>query len=56
MAYAVVVKKTVPVSRARFFAELMDFGGVATLSPKSVDKIEAEGAGLGTFRYADRGK
>ena len=35
MPYAVVVEKTVPISRQRFFAELMDFGGVAKLSPEA---------------------
>lgn len=50
MAYAVVVEKTVPVSRQRFFAELMDFGGVGKLSPEAVDKVECEGEGLGAVR------
>ena len=35
MPYAVVVERTVPISRQRFFAELMDFGGVAKLSPRA---------------------
>jgi hypothetical protein len=50
VAYAVVVEKTVPVSRKRFFAELMDFGGVGKLSPDAVDKVECEGQGLGAVR------
>jgi len=50
MPYAVVVERTVPVSRSRFFAELMDFGGVGKLSPESVDKVECEGEGLGAVR------
>ncbi len=50
MPYAVVVEKTVPISRQRFFAELMDFGGVAKLSPEAVDGVECEGEGLGAVR------
>ena len=50
MAYGIVVEKTVPVSRQRFFAALMDFGGVGKLSPESVDKVECEGEGLGAVR------
>ena len=50
MAYAVVVEKTVPISRRRFFAELMDFGGVAKLSPEAVDGVTCEGEGLGAVR------
>jgi polyketide cyclase/dehydrase/lipid transport protein len=50
MSYGVVVEKTVPVSRQRFFAELMDFGGVAKLSPDAVDKVECEGEGIGAVR------
>jgi hypothetical protein len=50
MPYAVVVEKTVPISRQRFFAELMDFGGVGKLSPEQVDEVECEGEGLGAVR------
>jgi len=50
MPYAVVVEKTVPVSRQRFFAELMDFGAVGKLSPEQVDSVESEGEGLGAVR------
>jgi len=50
MAYAVVVERTVPTARKRFFAELMDFGGVAKLSPEQVDSVECEGEGLGAVR------
>jgi hypothetical protein len=48
--YAVVVERTVPISRQRFFAELMDFGGVAKLSPDAVDSVTCEGEGVGAVR------
>lgn len=50
MTYAVVVEKTVPISRQRFFAGLMDFSGVGKLAPESVDEVECEGEGLGAVR------
>lgn len=50
MAYAVVVERTVPLSRQRFFAELMDFGAIGKLSPEAIDKVECEGEGLGAIR------
>jgi hypothetical protein len=50
MPYAVLVERTVPVSRRRVFAELMDFGGVGKLSPEAVDGVECEGEGLGAVR------
>lgn len=50
MPYAALVERTVPISRARFFAGLMDFGGVAKLAPEAVDAVECEGEGLGAVR------
>lgn len=50
MPYAVLVERTIPVPRARVFAELMDFGGVGKLSPEGVDGVECEGMGLGAVR------
>jgi hypothetical protein len=50
MGYGVVVERTVPISRQRFFAGLMDFGGVAKLAPEAVDGVECEGEGLGAIR------
>jgi hypothetical protein len=50
VSYAVVVERTVPISRSRFFAALMDFGGVAKLAPDAVDKVECDGEGLGAVR------
>jgi hypothetical protein len=50
MPYAVLVERTVPVSRRRVFAALMDFGGVGTLAPESLDRVECEGEGLGAIR------
>ena len=50
MAYAALVEKTVPLSRRRFFAVLMDFGGIAKLAPDQVDKLECVGEGIGAVR------
>jgi hypothetical protein len=50
MPYAALVECTVPISRARFFAGLMDFGGVAKLAPEAVDSVECEGEGIGAVR------
>lgn len=51
MGYGVVVERTVPISRRRFFTGLMDFGGVGKLAPEAVEKIECEGEGLGARRH-----
>lgn len=50
MPYAVLVERTIPVSRRRVFAELMDFGGVAKLSSGGTERVECEGKGLGAIR------
>ncbi len=50
MPYDVLVERTVPISRQRFFAELMDFGAVGKLSPDAVERVECEGEGLGAVR------
>lgn len=50
MPYAVVVDRIVPISRQRFFAELMDFGAVGGLSPEGTEKVECEGEGIGAVR------
>ncbi len=50
MPYAALVERTVPMSRARFFEILMDFGGVAKLAPDQLDSVECEGEGIGAVR------
>jgi Polyketide cyclase / dehydrase and lipid transport len=50
MAYGVLVDRTVPVSRAKVFACLMDFGGVGKLLPDAVESCELKGSGVGATR------
>ena len=50
MPYAALVERSVPLSRAQFFAGLMDFGGVGKLSPAEIDSVECVGEGLGAVR------
>jgi hypothetical protein len=50
MAYAALVERTVPLSRAKFFAELADFGGVQKLLPDDAESVVLEGDGVGAIR------
>lgn len=50
MAYSVVVDKTIPVSRAKVFAALMDFGGVGKLLPDAIESCTLQGSGVGAVR------
>ena len=50
MPYLTLVERTVPVSRAKFFAELADFGGVKKVVPDQVESVTLEGDGVGAVR------
>lgn len=50
MAYGVLVERTVPVSRAEFFARLADFGGIGKYMGEDVEKVESCGEGIGMVR------
>jgi hypothetical protein len=50
MGYAVVVDRTIPVSRAKVFAALMDFGGVGKLLPDAIESCTLTGDGVGAVR------
>ena len=50
MPYAALVERTVPISRAKFFAELADFGGVQKLLPEQAESVVLEGEGIGSVR------
>ena len=51
MAYAAFVEKTIPVSRSRVFAALMDFGAIARLVPDAIETCRVEGSGIGALRH-----
>ena len=50
MAYCALLERTVSVPRARVFARLVDFGGVAKLAPDEVESAELSGDGIGSVR------
>ncbi|MGH7804586.1 MAG: SRPBCC family protein [Candidatus Binatia bacterium] len=50
MPYCALLERTVPLSRARVFARLVDFGDVAKLAPDEVESVELEGDGIGSVR------
>jgi hypothetical protein len=50
MPYSVVVDRTVPLSRERFFAHLADFGAIAKLLPDGIESFTIEGEGVGAVR------
>lgn len=50
MAYKVAVEKTIPVSRSKVFAALMDFGGIINLAPDMLATCRVEGEGVGALR------
>ena len=49
MAYAALVERTVPLSRAEFFSRLADFGGIGKFAPE-VEKVTLRGEGVGAVR------
>mgnify|MGYP006274983789 FL=1 len=51
MGYGVMVERTVAVSRARVFAQLMDFGGIKKLLPDMLETCTLEGSGIGSLRH-----
>ncbi|MSR15164.1 MAG: SRPBCC family protein [Gammaproteobacteria bacterium] len=50
MAYKVLVDRTIPVSRSKVFACLMDFGGINKLLPDAIESCELQGSGVGAVR------
>ena len=50
MSYCALLERTVALPRARVFARLVDFGGVAKLAPDEVESVELEGDGIGSVR------
>ena len=50
MAYNVQVQKTLAMSRAKVFAALTDFGGVAKILPDAIKSCELVGSGIGSVR------
>lgn len=51
MAYTVLVEKTIPVSRQRVYALLVDdFGGLKKVLPEDVDSCTVSGSGVGALR------
>ncbi len=50
MAYGALVERTVPLSRAEFFARLADFGGIGKYMGDAVETVEARGEGIGMVR------
>jgi len=50
MPYAALLERTVPISRARFFTELADFGGVQKHLPDDAESVVLEGNGIGAVR------
>ncbi|HEV7732895.1 MAG TPA: SRPBCC family protein [Candidatus Binatia bacterium] len=50
MPYGVLVERTVPLSRAEFFARLADFGGIGKFMGADVDGVEMRGEGIGAVR------
>jgi hypothetical protein len=51
MAYAVLVERTVPIPRARVFAQFTDFGGIAKLMPEAIESCRVDGQGVGAVRH-----
>ena len=50
MPYRVLVERVIPVSRAKVFACLMDFGGVGKLLSDAIESCEVQGSGVGAVR------
>lgn len=51
MAYTVLVEKTIPVSRQRVYAALVDdFGGLARVLPDDIERCTVQGSGVGALR------
>ena len=50
MPYNVEVKKNVALSRAKIFAALTDFGGVAKILPEAIKSCTLVGTGVGSVR------
>ena len=50
MAYNVLVQKNMAMSRAKIFAALTDFGGVAKILPDAIASCELVGSGIGSVR------
>ncbi len=50
MPYNVEVKKNVALSRAKIFAALTDFGGVAKILPEAIKTCTLVGSGVGSVR------
>jgi Polyketide cyclase / dehydrase and lipid transport len=50
MGYSVLVDRTIPVSRSKVFACLMDFGGIKKLAPDAIESCELKGSGVGAVR------
>ena len=59
MSYNVQVHKNLAMPRAKVFAALCDFGGVAKILPEAIKTCELVGSGIGSVRnivLADGGK
>ncbi|MBL6750880.1 MAG: SRPBCC family protein [Nevskia sp.] len=50
MAYAALVERTIAMPRARFFAQIADFGGIGKFLPDMVESAEMQGQGVGALR------
>ena len=50
MAYGTLVERTIPVSRAKVYAALVDFGGVTKLLPDAIESCVLTGNGIGALR------
>ena len=50
MPYKALVEKTVPVPRAKMYALLADFGGIAKIMGDAVESCVLEGEGIGSIR------
>lgn len=50
MAYGTLVERTIPVSRAKVYAALVDFGGVGKLLPDAIESCVLTGSGVGARR------
>lgn len=51
MAYTVLVEKTIPISRQRVYALLVDqFGDLKKVLPEDVDSCTVSGSGIGALR------
>ena len=55
MAYNVQVKKNLALPRAKVFAALTDFGGVAKILPGALKSCELVGSGIGSVRHIELG-